>query len=93
MANEGKYWSEDVETKWHPKEGFFDGSSASIVQGLNEASDSKAQAMDRLNFYINRAGSNLSGEDKARLEEAKQMLETLYGGCSDKSACSDNSCE
>ena len=93
MANEGKYWSEGVETKWHPKEGFFDGSAESIAQGLKEASDDKAQAMERLNFYINRAGSNLKGEDRARLEEAKSLLETLYGECSDKSSCSDDTCE
>ncbi len=89
MANEGKYWSEDVETKWHPKEGFFDGSAESIAQGLKEASDSHAQAMDRLNFYINRAGSNLQGEDRARLEESKTILESLYGDCSDGG---DDSC-
>jgi hypothetical protein len=83
MANEGKYWSEDVKTKWHPPEGFFDGTSESIAQGLKDASDSHAQAMDRLNFYINRAGSNLTGEDRARLEKSKTMLEDLYkdSGC------------
>jgi hypothetical protein len=34
--------------------------------------------MSRLNFYINRAGSNLSKKDKARLEEAKKLLQKLY---------------
>lgn len=82
MADESKYWSENVDTKWHPPEGFFDGSSESIAQGLKDASDDRAQAMDRLNFYINRAGSNLSEEDRARLEKAKQILEELYSSCS-----------
>ncbi len=78
MANDN--WSEDVKTKWHPPEGFFEKSAESIAQGLKDASDSYAQAMDRLNFYINRAGSNLTGERRAILENAKQLLEQMYGG-------------
>ncbi|MEZ4689908.1 MAG: hypothetical protein R3A12_06880 [Ignavibacteria bacterium] len=49
----------DVKTHWHPEEGFFGQSSEKIAEGLKSASDSLAQAMDRLDFYINRAGSNL----------------------------------
>jgi hypothetical protein len=35
-------------------------------------------AMSMLNFYINRAGSNLSKERRARLEAAKDELRALY---------------
>ena len=84
MSNEK--WSGDVKTKWHPPEGFFEQSAEMIAKGLKKASDSRAQAMDRLNFYINRAGDNLTGERRAILEHAKQLLEKLYadcdGGCS-----------
>ncbi len=36
-------------------------------------------AMSMLNFYINRAGTNLSRRQRARLNAAKDELRTLYG--------------
>jgi len=42
-------------------------------------SDPFRSAMSMLNFYINRAGSNLSKERLARLEAAKVELRALYG--------------
>lgn len=36
-------------------------------------------AMSMLNFYINRAGRNLSARDRQRLERAKDELRKLYG--------------
>lgn len=36
-------------------------------------------AMSMLNFYINRAGKNLSEEQRAILEQAKVELRYLYG--------------
>ncbi|HUJ12501.1 MAG TPA: DUF3175 domain-containing protein [Thermoanaerobaculia bacterium] len=36
-------------------------------------------AMSMLTFYINRAGSNLSKSDRAKLERAKDELRRLYG--------------
>lgn len=35
-------------------------------------------AMSMLNFYINRAGSNLSSKQKAILERAKQALKVAF---------------
>lgn len=72
-------WSSDVKTEWHPPEGFFEGSAEKIAKGLKRESTGLQQAMSRLNFYINRAGSNLSAEDKSRLEHAKDVLHDLYG--------------
>ena len=73
LCNEAN-WSADVDTKWTPPEGFFDQSADKIASGLKSASDSDDQAMSRLNFYINRAGDNLSADDKARLDQAKTLL-------------------
>jgi len=42
-------------------------------------SDPFRSAMSMLNFYINRAGSNLSKERRARLEAAKGELRALFG--------------
>lgn len=79
MSEEKKdLWSGDVKTHWHPEEGFFEQSADKIAEGLKSASDSAAQAMDRLNFYINRAGDNLSGQAKEKLEKAKEALHNLY---------------
>lgn len=71
-------WSHEVDTKWHPPAGFFEQPAEAIAKGLKAASDSHRQAMDRLNFYINRAGSNLTGERLAALEKAKQLLDDMY---------------
>ena len=38
-----------------------------------------ASAMSMLNFYINRAGNKLPGEQREILEKAKEELRELYG--------------
>ena len=78
-----KDWSEDVKTKWHPPEGFFTKSAESIAKGLRSASKDLKQAMSRLSFYENRAGSNLGAEEKSKLEDAKEKLHSLYGADKD----------
>ena len=73
-----KQWSGDVKTEWSPPEGFFTKSAEKIASGLKAKSKDLKQAMSRLNFYVNRAGENLSADDKARLESAKEKLRKLY---------------
>jgi hypothetical protein len=69
-------WSGDVKAKKHPPEGLFaEGSASAIVKWLKSAHTDKAGAMSALNFYINRAGKNLSTERKAVLADAKKILE------------------
>lgn len=36
-------------------------------------------AMSMLSFYINRAGNNLSGQHRRRLEQSKRELRKLFG--------------
>jgi hypothetical protein len=72
-------WSGKVETHWTPPPGLFTKSANKIASGLKDASDNLKQAMSRLNFYINRAGKNLSDKDKKRLNNAKEKLRLLYG--------------
>lgn len=74
--NDDYYWSEEVKPKWHPPKGFFTQSAEDIAQGLKDNSDSLRQAMDRLDFYINRAGDKL--EDPEKFERAKVILHDLY---------------
>lgn len=77
FVNEKK-WSGEVETHFKPEEGIFTKGSVEIAKYLKSNSKDLKQAMSRLNFYINRAGKHLKGEDKARLEKAKDELHKLY---------------
>lgn len=68
-------------------EGLFKLSAEEIAKALKKAvmkstktKGSKFQsAMSMLNYYINRAGKNLSDKDKARLEKAKTELRKAFG--------------
>jgi len=63
----------DVKTSWHPKKGLFASDDPKeIVDYLMKNSKDQAQAMQRLCFYMNRAGDNLS--NKTVLNKAKQLL-------------------
>lgn len=63
----------DVKTSWHPKKGLFTGDDPKeIVDYLMKNSKDQAQAMQRLCFYMNRSGDNLS--NKTVLNKAKQLL-------------------
>ncbi len=72
-VNEEK-WSAGVQAKWSPPEGLFTKSGATIAKVLKSQSDSNKQAMERLNFYINRAGDKLPADQKAELSKAKELL-------------------
>ena len=61
-----------------PPAGLFTRGPAAIAEQLKIDSEDLKQAMSRLNFYINRAGDNLS-EDRAKaLEKAKDILRHMY---------------
>lgn len=77
--NEEK-WSGKVDSEWTAPEGLFTKPADHIARKLKAASKDLKQAMSRLNFYINRAGENLSDKDHARLEHAKEILHSLYEG-------------
>lgn len=57
--------------------------AASLKRSAEESASRKAEpfqsAMSMLNFYINRAGKNLSAADRARLEKAKIELRKAFG--------------
>lgn len=77
-----KYWSAQVTKKaeWEPpKDLFAKGSASKIASTLKKASESLKQAMSRLNFYINRAGEDLSDDRAKVLDSAKNKLRKLFG--------------
>ena len=84
-------WSQQVTESSHAldlEEGVFTLQDAKeIAQSLKRSADKSRQrksepfrsAMSMLTFYINRAGSKLAPEQRARLEDAKDELRILYG--------------
>ena len=80
MATKSK-WSAEVHTDaTHPHEGLFNEDAATIARELASREVSPkgpASGMRMLNFYINRAGKNLSSERHAELEKAKAQLSDI----------------
>jgi tRNA(Arg) A34 adenosine deaminase TadA len=76
-----KKWSAKVDTdSTHPDEGLFKKSASAIAKALATKKVSPkgpASGMQMLNFYINRAGKNLSQERHAELEKAKTLLSEI----------------
>jgi tRNA(adenine34) deaminase len=73
-----KKWSAKVNTdSTHPDKGLFNKSPSAIAKALASKKVSPkgpASGMRMLNFYINRAGKNLSASRHAALEKAKTIL-------------------
>jgi len=76
-----KKWSAKVNTdSTHPDEGLFKKSPTVIATALASKKVSPkgpASGMRMLNFYINRAGKNLSDSRHAALEKAKSILSEI----------------
>jgi len=84
-------WSADVTAHDHPFDldpGLFaNGSPQEIAAALKKSAEDPARksddpyrtAMSMLDFYINRAGANLSDEERAKLEKAKSALQQAFG--------------
>lgn len=71
-------WSGQVKTvSTFPPPGLFTRDAETIARSLASKKVSPkgpASGMRMLTFYINRAGKNLSGERRAELERAKELL-------------------
>lgn len=81
-----KYWSKKVTEESNAlglDEGVFTWKSpkriaASLRRSAGKKTSSFQSAMSMLNFYINRAGKNLSSERKKVLNQAKEELRKIY---------------
>ena len=84
-----KKWSAKVTTdSTHPDEGLFNQSASTIAKELASKKVSPkgpASGMRMLNFYINRAGKNLSASRHAELEKAKTLLSEIIAKQKSKS--------
>jgi tRNA(adenine34) deaminase len=76
-----KKWSAKVNTdSTHPDKGLFNRSPTVVAKALASKKVSPkgpASGMRMLNFYINRAGKNLSATRHAALERAKTILSEI----------------
>jgi tRNA(adenine34) deaminase len=85
-----KKWSAEVTTdSTHPDQGLFNKSASTIAKALASKKVSPkgpASGMRMLNFYINRAGNNLSASRHAELEKAKTLLSDIIAKQKPKSS-------
>ena len=74
-------WSAKVHTEsTYPEKGLFNKDASTIARSLASKKTSPkgpVSGMRMLNFYINRAGHNLSASRKKELEKAKAMLSEI----------------
>lgn len=84
-------WSKEVTEKSNAldleRDVFKKRSARAIAKSLKDSADHSERrktdpyrsAMSMLTFYINRAGSNLPEDERAKLEKSKDELRQLYG--------------
>ena len=74
-------WSKDVtdKEKFHTPPGLFSESADKIAHFMKSHSDSLKQAIDRVNFYKQRGGKNLSDEEGKKLDAAMDKIRELFG--------------
>jgi tRNA(adenine34) deaminase len=78
--NVNKWSSQVTSDSTHPEPGLFTQDAETIATHLAKPEVSPkgpAQGMQMLNFYINRAGHNLSAERHKVLEHAKELLHKI----------------
>ena len=64
---------------WHDPRAIAQSLKDSAEMSQRKKATSFQSAMSMLTFYLNRAGSQLPAEQRARLEAAKDELRELYG--------------
>jgi tRNA(adenine34) deaminase len=83
-------WSASVTTvSTYPEHDLFNQSAKTVATHLASKKVSPkgpASGMRMLNFYINRAGKNLSAERRKTLEHAKQLLSAIIRKQKEKDA-------
>jgi hypothetical protein len=95
MPEKTEKWSQAVTEHDHPfalPPGIFKSADPDVIAAALQHSaedprrgshDAYRTAMSMLDFYINGAGGNLSGGDRAALEKAKTALSKRFGRTAD----------
>jgi hypothetical protein len=91
MVKATNKWSAGVTAHDHPfdlEPGLFaDGSAQQIASALKKSAEDPARgsddpyrtAMSMLDFYVNRAGSKLSAEQRVKFDQVKSALRQSFG--------------
>ena len=78
MRSKARKWSAKVKTdSTHPPAGLFNKSAATIARTLalrKVSPKGPASGMRMLNFFVNRAGKNLTASRRQELSRAKKLL-------------------
>jgi len=74
----GKRWTSKVTkaSRYHPPAGLFTKDAETIARRITRDSSTIKQAIARVTFYENRAGSNLTAARRRVLEQAKDLIRT-----------------
>lgn len=77
MGSSGRrIWSGKVSTRWTPPVDLFTKDAEMIAREVLHGHDGDlASSVSAINFYINRAGRNLSERDLARLRHARRIIQ------------------
>lgn len=71
-----RLWSGKVKTKWTPPPGLFSRDAETIARVVLEGHDHElAPSVASINFYINRAGLNMTERDRVRLARALKIVQ------------------
>jgi hypothetical protein len=91
MSQKPEKWSKEVTEHDHPfalPPGIFKSADPDVIAAAlqhsaedhqRDSDDPYQTAMSMLDFYINRAGKNLSDGDRSALEQAKTALRKRFG--------------
>lgn len=91
LTNRKKYWSKKVTTEsnaldlekgvftWEDPSKIASSLKRSAENSIRKKGSSFQSAMSMLNFYVNRAGKNLSSRRQKVLNQAKKELRKLFG--------------
>jgi hypothetical protein len=91
MPQKTEKWSKEVTEHDHPfalPPGIFKSADPDVIAAAlqhsaedpkRDSDDAYRTAMSMLDFYINRAGQNLSDGDRSTLEKAKTALRKRFG--------------
>jgi len=74
LSEKKEKWSGKVKLKWHAPDNLFKDGTAQEISNIVSKNVNLKTAMSRLNFYLNRGGSNISIQQKQKIQKAKDLL-------------------
>jgi len=67
-------WRKKVKPKYHPPEGTFKKSAEEIASVIMQGAKDYAQAILRLNYFLNRGGRNIKQDVRDNVKKAMEII-------------------